>query len=409
MKVNTIIRGCVIAFPSTAFIGHSAMVVILAVLLFCGLWELRNNKELIPKNSKIIAFSFFAAFLLAIPNVILDQGRLAALDAPSRYLLCGIVLLLISRQKVNIEDYIHGVMVATVIGFIAYPLYLGYYLDLPRYRGELLGEEVNILSVAYFAFINSLILAYSSLYQANKNNWPIASLSFLLSILSFIIGYMSGSKVMLLCLPVLLVLFILLVGKLRKKYVLGIFSLAIVLAVASVSSIMKSELVERAVQDIEHIDDSKMTSTNLRLNMLKSGWLSFIESPIFGLGYDKRLEFQKSLNEQGEIKLSKKYLKDGKHSMHNEVVNALAKKGLIGLVLVLTLYFTPLWLALKQSTSKTAQNAGVVIMFVGSFILIGFTEAPLMGISTSVYYAINIIFLILSFPRNDTQKAEISS
>lgn len=84
---------------------------------------------------------------------------------------------------------------------------------------------------------------------------------------------------------------------------------------------------------------------------------------------------------------------------HNEIMEAAASKGLLGIMGVLMLYIAPLLLFMKylRSNSKfiySISRTGIV--FVVGYVIFGFTETPLRWNLTSIYYPAVIMLLWVS-------------
>ncbi len=410
MITNFAMRFCVIAFPTAAYIGHSSMIVCLVILLVCGLIKAKCYGVKRPLDKKMyVVYAFTAVFLAAIPNVIMDGGRLAALDSPSRYLICAGVLLLLINNKVRYNDYILGMIIGSLFGFLLYPVYCSLILEAPRYGTELFGKQVNILSVAYFSFVSSVVLMTATISYLQDNRRVLAIVCMITSFASLLIGAMSGSKVIIIALPIVVVLFLYASIKLSGRVAVITFCTVLILPVYFYENVSSSQLYNRTVSELSAINTHYPTSTNVRINMFKSGWESFKESPILGLGFERRAQFQKELVQNGKLNLPKDYLEDGRNSLHNEFINSLAKKGILGLLIILILYSVPIYLARALTNRSDKRCLYITCAFVGSMILIGFTEAPLMGVSTSVYYAVNILFLVMMLPNSNNPRVSIAS
>ncbi|MCP3700623.1 MAG: O-antigen ligase family protein [Aliivibrio sp.] len=165
-----------------------------------------------------------------------------------------------------------------------------------------------------------------------------------------------------------------------------------------------NDIEQRLMNDISQVD-SKTTSTGLRLGMWESGMRSFIDSPILGQGYVQREFFNNQLVDDGVI-IEQLRIKrgKGKGSLHNEFINAMAKKGIIGLIAVLSIYLVPFYFFVyflrKNEANFYPALAG--ISFIGTFAIVGLTEAALMQTGSSLMYIFSIIFVFLSLDRTET-------
>ncbi|MDR9828545.1 O-antigen ligase family protein, partial [Vibrio sp. FNV 38] len=394
-RIDKCINGLFFLLPTTAFLGHKFLVINVVLILLLSLTKVNKTLRVDDKFKPLI-FAFLLTIPLSIPHVILDQGRMAALDVPTRYFIVAILTILVSQVRLSIDLVYKSFMFSSVVAFILYPVYCGLYLGVYRYYAELFGKHIYILAVAYYSIVGMLVCACAvcSYVKQKNSNW--AWLAAGASILFFITAFMSGSKVLLVALPILFILIIITLYQLERKTKRKAFTLGAIVAIVSVLSFPDTGMYKRIERDVENINVKKKTSTNERIEMLKSGYYTFIAAPIFGMGYEKRKEFNNTLFDEGVIYFP--YLKDGKHSLHNEYINALAKKGIVGFILLSLLYLAPIYCVYKQREEN--QDVFLLIsVFVGTFVCIGFTQAPLFGSSTSTYYAIITLFILLSLRR----------
>jgi O-antigen ligase len=125
--------------------------------------------------------------------------------------------------------------------------------------------------------------------------------------------------------------------------------------------------------------------------MYSSGIKAFQDKPLFGHGY---LNGTKSIakyvsNERMSTKISKFV------QMHSEYMTTLVEKGLIGLLSLLILIFTPLYIFYKRL------NNGDIIIFTGFLLCVGFATFSLFNVSfgdTSIK-SLYIFFLAFLLPK----------
>ncbi|MGR5269833.1 O-antigen ligase family protein [Vibrio astriarenae] len=397
-KLDTTLQWLFFALPTTAFMGHKFLIINAVLIFFVSLTKMTRN-ALNDNAFKPLIYAFLLTIPLSIPHVILDEGRMAALDVPSRYIVVALIAMGLSQFRLTIDWFYKSFMVAALVSFVLFPIYCHLYLGANRYFTEVFGKHVYVLAVAYYSIIGMLVCACAvcSYLKQNQTNWAVYAA--VCSGLFFITSFLSGSKVLLVTLPILAVIVVMCFLQLAPSKRPKAYLASLIVVVASILVFPNTAMYDRIERDVENINVEKKTSTNERIEMLKSGYHTFMEAPVFGMGYEKRKEFNNKLYDEGVIFFP--YLKDGKHSLHNEYVNALAKKGIIGFILVTLLYLAPIYCAYKMR-----ENNGDVLLlisvFVGSFVCIGATQAPLFGSSTSTYYAIMCLFILLTLRRKST-------
>lgn len=396
-SLNKVLSFSVVLLPSLALFGNAPTVTGLVFLFILSLIFLKKEKNCSLVNVYPIVLTFVLVFLLSIPNVILDGGRLAALDVPSRYLLGAFIVLGLSFKRVEVVFLFYGIFFSSFLGFIIYPFYMGEYLGIPRYRGELFGNDVKILYIAYQSMVNMVISSVALLYFIRLQRYKKSFLSVISIALSLSIGLMSGSKVIMLALPIVLIFIFLSIKELdRRKKIISLIFVSLSL-LFFVSILPHTQVYERASKDISLLDSKKKTSTNLRIEMIKFSWMSFKENPLFGMGYNKLGEYRNRLIDNGEINLS--YSRNGgKGSLHTEVGNTAAKKGVVGLVFILFLYISPVYVAKKmyKKDEKNKFSFYLMLSFIATYFVAGLTESLLMTTSPSVYFILMVNLILLT-------------
>ncbi|WP_159064967.1 O-antigen ligase family protein [Thaumasiovibrio subtropicus] len=397
-RTEKVLNGVALLFPSAVMLGHDGIIVSLLVLLVAALCHIKDRQGGAGPY-RLLIWTFVSVIILSIPNVVLDGGSMTALDAPSRYLIGALVLWGLRKQQVSLKILFLGAILAGFVSFLIYPVYLYFILGAVRYKTSFLGEDVNILAITYFSIISLHIALVAFLYFKKHSCFLLSVLALVSSCLLSLVAVYSGSKVILISYPIALVLMFL-ARNTEPKSVLLLLLLPTVVGLGGmfVGSGNEESLMQRVQTDVTG-DSVHHTSTELRLEMWLSGYHAFKSNPVFGAGFKSRKEIHNQLVDDGVLTMYK--VRNGKESLHNEVINSLAKKGVVGLIIVSLLYLVPLKLFWhyreEESDNRYLSYAGVLTVI--GMVVIGFTEAPLMGISTSAYYAVLMILLALSLKR----------
>jgi O-antigen ligase len=146
--------------------------------------------------------------------------------------------------------------------------------------------------------------------------------------------------------------------------------------------------VQEAVNDISsyYSDENRDTSLGLRFEMWRGASQLIMERPLLGWGEAGYAEAMSELGEQGEIT----YKASQYDHAHNEFIDALAKRGVIGLVVLLALYFVPLRLfasGLKHPSLETRSLAVAGTLLAVGYIDFGLSQAFLAHNSGVMFYA----------------------
>ena len=134
-----------------------------------------------------------------------------------------------------------------------------------------------------------------------------------------------------------------------QKYIKPILAAAFVI-IALLVLVPQTGVQKRVVSafsNIEHYMEGKSsTSVGLRFEMWKSGYEAFIRKPVFGWGEEAFYEFQANIVIEKELNpLILRY-----NHLHNQYVEELAKRGIVGLFALLLLFVLPFKLFIKKQS-----------------------------------------------------------
>lgn len=145
--------------------------------------------------------------------------------------------------------------------------------------------------------------------------------------------------------------------------------------------------VHEAINDISkyYSNESRDTSLGLRFEMWRGASLLIVERPVFGWGESGYKEAMSELGEQGVITQQASQFDHA----HNEFIDAFAKRGVIGLVVLLALYFIPLRLfssGLQHHNLETRSLAVAGTLLSVGYIDFGLSQAFLTHNSGVMFY-----------------------
>lgn len=141
--------------------------------------------------------------------------------------------------------------------------------------------------------------------------------------------------------------------------------------------------------------EKRSTSTGYRFDLWKSAMNSFAEKPLFGWGNHGIFESRDQQYKNGQ--LSKEAYDFNSHS-HNQYLDEMAKRGLIGLAATMALFLFPLYLfrqrlkTSEESESRTFAACGVVLVL----LMMGFclTQSFLNHNSGIVFYSVFTAYFV---------------
>lgn len=277
-------------------------------------------------------------------------------------------------------------------------------------------DPQNLLN--YTNFI--VLLGMFSLYMTGWRLSRFVVTEFALKLLAFVLAvyavYLSDSRGPLLSMGVLLV-FYLLVGMrgVALRWRMGACTAAVLILV--VIAFQSDKMVPRLQEAVKATRASVPAmlqgqdpvggdaSTRIRLGLWHASWLMFKEHPWMGDGSQSFSDRLIALNKAGLIndESTWKYRKQEAYSQaHNEVANAMATRGLAGLIAVLLLYGMPLYYFLRQRkytdhVGRVAADMGILTC--AGVILFGLTVTVFTSGWMMAHYVLLIsVFIALSRP-----------
>jgi O-antigen ligase len=407
---------------------------------------------------------------MVMDSLYVGKLKASSLDVPSRYLLGAIALIGLSQLRLKAKHLFIGNLIGIIVAFAIYPIFASYILELPRYfyKSNYSSYFTGVLSVAYMAISCMLTALISGIYFHHKKQKTLTLLAFFCANLASVVMVLSASKVVLIAYFLIPLLFLFTwrktgseirwimitplitaiafsIGKeslalcnmvlitpliftylfsnntaLRLIRIYNMLSLIVVICISTFSvfysqtdngqqTVKKltssSKMLSRINHDLNTMN--KANSTTLRIGMWKSAWASFKQSPFLGQGYEERKVFHNKFVK--DEKLSKRLIiHKGKNSLHSEIMNALGKKGIIGFIAILVLYFIPISIFYRlQRKNENNYYIGLSgIFIVLSFMISGLTESLLMTTRMSSFFVISITLTYLTLDRYKTPTIE---
>ncbi|MCB5364835.1 O-antigen ligase family protein [Pusillimonas sp. CC-YST705] len=208
-------------------------------------------------------------------------------------------------------------------------------------------------------------------------------------------SFLSGSRGGWIGAPLVLLLILFGYRDRLPKYLLSGFVALMVLLVAvlyQAPSTGVQQRVELAVSDVQlYLDQARVdTSVGARFEMWRTGLLIARESPLIGMGGQGMQRYMETLVEEGKVD---PIVTNFGH-LHNEYVDMTARRGLIGLGLLLALYLVPLAAFAGRMCSSNVQArpyalAGAVLCV--SYICYGLSQTFLSHNSGVMVYFFGVV------------------
>ena len=369
----------VFLYSAISLIVPSGFSVGAGMLVLGSLLLLKNREVLVSREDKMIMAVFCFYFVVSVVMNLLHGEIIKEYDLPLRFLLAVPALLLLRAYPPSPALFWAGL----IIGGILAGLYTGWqnlflFTD-PRMRA---GGHTNPIQYANISSIIGMLCLAGlgwSIQQKRSVYWVILLMcGFFMGMLGSLFTGARGSWV---GLPFCLwILFRAYGGEVRKRYVLGGLATVIV-AVAVAYAIPRTAVKQRmsmAVSETLSYVKTRNANSSLgtRLEMWRVGFMAAAERPVLGWGKEGLVKWESAEIADGRIDP----LMEGNNHVYNEWLDAIAKRGLPGLIVLLALYAIPFQLFMKhaKTASKRAKPYAVGgMMLIVNYICFGFSQVSL--------------------------------
>ncbi|PJG81935.1 O-antigen ligase family protein [Caviibacterium pharyngocola] len=374
--------------------GHNISPILLMVI---GLGYLiyfltRKQKWQLDQDEKRLMISYAFYFAVFVLSLIFNGGKMKELDNPSRVILLLPLLLLFIRYPIRFNTLAYAVPLGGIVaGLVA--IYDRFYL----HAGAAFSPRTMHIQGGDIAMSLGMFSLLIGFYFATKKHYKSTALC-VFGTLSGITGsLLSTARGGWIGLPIILAIILFLYRKqLSKTFFLSISGVLIAALVIAVSlpetKVMKR--IQTANNEITAYFEKNNggTSVGARFDMWKSALLMAKEKPLLGWGQQGAVEQHKKHAEQ---KLISKYAAIFDHA-HNQYIDDLAKRGVIGLLALLGVLLIPLRYfirSLKTVSLETRTLAGLGIVHIVSVMCYCVSQGFFTHNSGNIFY----FFLTLLF------------
>ncbi|WP_118791076.1 O-antigen ligase family protein [Haemophilus haemolyticus] len=322
-----------LVFPKGYNYGSTALLVVSILFVFYSIYKKFKITEIIKQNNPIF-FVISLYFLNALFFIILHGDKFKLIDNPLRAFLFLSVIIFVIYSKVKFDVLLYSIPVGSfVAGLVA--LYQYYILHLPAAFNEQMKIQSGdiAMSLGLFSFIIALYL-----FDIKKNRLAlVTAIAGLFGVLASVLSFARGGWV---GVPLIFVFVLYMYRNMISKKLLSAVVLSILVGGISLST--NEQFVGRILDvknNLSHYSqNSKDGSIGARLDMWKMGVDAFIEHPISGWSLKALDEYKKSLADKGIV--SREFTVYS--HLHNQFIDELAKKGILGGVAILGIFLVPL-------------------------------------------------------------------
>ena len=376
-----------LVFPKGYNYGSTALLVVSILFVFYSIYKKFKITEIIKQNNPI--FSIVSLyFLIALFFIILHGDKFKLIDNPLRAFLFLSVIIFVIYTKVKFDVLLYSIPVGSFLaGLVA--LYQYYVLHLPSAFWEQMKIQSGdiAMSLGLFSFIIALYL-----FDIKKNRFAlVTAIAGLFGVLASVLSFARGGWV---GVPLIFVFVLYMYRNMISKKLLSAIVLSILVGGISLST--NEQFVGRILDvknNLSHYSqNSKDGSIGARLDMWKMGVDAFIEHPISGWSLKALDEYKKSLADKGIV--SREFTVYS--HLHNQFIDELAKKGLLGGVAILGIFLVPLCSFYRKqkkflNNKKIKLLTALGIVHVLSTMSYCLTQAFLTHNSGNIFYFFSLV------------------
>jgi len=322
-----------LVFPKGYNYGSTALLVVSILFVFYSIYKKFKITEIIKQNNPIF-FVVSLYFLIALFFIILHGDKFKLIDNPLRAFLFLSVIIFVIYNKVKFDVLLYSIPVGSFLaGLVA--LYQYYILHLPGAFWEQMKIQSGdiAMSLGAFSFIISLYL-----FDIKKTRFAlVTAITGLFGVLASVLSLARGGWV---GVPLIFVFVLYMYRNMISKKLLSAVVLSILVGGISLSTNEQfmGRILDAKNNLIHYSENSKDGSIGARLDMWKMGVDAFIEHPISGWSLKALDEYKKGLADKGIV--SREFTVYS--HLHNQFIDELAKKGILGGVAILGIFLVPL-------------------------------------------------------------------
>ena len=388
-------------FPKGYNYGSTALLV-LSILFLCYLLYKRVNFLEVVKQNKVIFVVTTFYFLVSLFFIFFHGEKIKLIDNPLRAFLFLSVIIFIVYSLVKFDILLYSIPLGSFIsGVVA--LYQYYILSLESaFYNQMKIQSGDIaMSLGLFSFV----IAFH-LLDVNKHKKKLVALVIFFGIFGVLASLLSFARGGWVAIPILLLILIFLYRHLLSKKLLllgGITFLCIISVVLTTNNKLVNRLSEAQYELKLYLSgDDKVSSIGERLDMWKIGSKAFLEHPISGWSLKELDYYKKDLSDKNIVtKASISF-----SHLHNQFIDELVKKGIVGGVAILGIFFLPLYIFYtKQKNKKNNKRIKFIttlgIVHILSTMSYCVTQAFISHNSGNIFYFF-VLFLFYAFMVNES-------
>ena len=381
---------CVFLFSALALAvtsGYSLGALVLLLASMCLVWK--RPRLNLQRRDYLLLGTLLLYFFIFTANMLYHGDPARELDMPLRALLAMPVLLLLIAYPPRPAAWWSGLAIGAISGAA---LASWQFLVLEMYRPQ--AATSNAIHYGNVSMLLGMLALCGQGWAREQSHRLAWTLLLVAGGLAGILGsVISGSRSGWLVLPVCGCLFAGYYSKGRGTRYLAALLGALLAAFVLAYTLPNSRVPQRvavAVNDIKQFQDSDNVTTSIgqRMEMWRTAWALSSEHLWLGMGRNGYLAAKQEMAEEGKMD---KIIKDYTNA-HNDYLDALVKRGIIGALALLALFLVPLTLfarGVRHSAAPAQPYALAGVILCACYMIFGLTTSSL---------TLNIGIIMLVFP-----------
>mgnify|MGYP001010263132 CR=1 FL=1 len=369
--------------------SYGAVLLLLAALVSLPAWWPKRPRD---AALRLLAAVFFAAGLLTLLDVIRSASGMRGLELPLKFFVVPLLLYFLAAVPPRPRAIWAGAACGALFG-LAVAWYFATFAPetLPLGRAA---RFLHPIQLGNLAMLLALICACS--LRARPRGWQL-----LLTLAGMVAGIyttlLSETRGSFFALA--WALFFLGLLSLRRRH-LKLRSVVLSALIAAIAATLfwlgNMEVIAarwaQAQQDIALYEAGKAdTSIGARFEMWRFAWAEGVRYPLFGAGTAQLLLDKDAWCTQANLAPF--------GHLHNEFLDAFARRGLVGLAVLLTLFFLPLWLYRRRAGQHDSPDAAALRLAGRAQMLLysgfGLTQAALFSHNSGfLFFALPLCLLV---------------
>ncbi len=350
------------------------------------------------------ALPYFIYILLLIPSVIIATYVLNATTEERKIIsftlsgpLCLGILSIYTFQRKMLLETLNTILLATALPIVSLTTYL--ILFNPSVRDVVTGTDSNfdtsggfgpnqvatVLGLGMFIFMSRVILKSHNKFLILFNFAIVAVITFR-GLVTFSRGGILTSIIMI----IVLLINVYFLTDYKSKFKLNLlifFTIIASLGIWGYSVLQTNGLLVNRYENKDAAGRVKESRLSGREDLINSELELFFENPIFGVGVGKSVEIR---NSETGIKTAS----------HNEITRLLAEHGTLGIVILIILFLTPVFIYFNNK-----QNIFMFSFFL--FWLLTINHAAMRIAAPAFIYALSLLKIYIKIPETNSQKSDL--